>query len=146
MSTPHAITNEGIGGGPFLTMTIDATANQGFSQDDIDANTTACRISGDNEVGKGAAGEKLFGKVVWVSTDFVEGTTRPATCAVQSRGVARFISRSPAPEVNGMVELTGDGKLRKASSSTDIPASGHLHRGQVIAVDGSAGTCDVWLG
>lgn len=142
----YSVDNEGIGGGPFLTMTIDATTDMDFTQDDLDDNLTACRISDDNEVGMGAAGDKLFGKVVWVSTDMVSGTTRPATCAVQARGVARFVTDSPAPEVNGMVELAGGGKVRKSAADADIAVGGHLMRGQVIAVDAVNGTCDVWLG
>ncbi len=145
MST-YAIDNEGIGSGPFLTMSIDATTDLGFSQDDIDADTVACCVSANNEAGKGAAGDKLFGKVVWVSTDLVPGTTRPATCAVQARGVARFLYGTTTPEVNGMVELAGDGKVRKASADTDIAAGGHLMRGQVLAVNIADSTCDVWLG
>lgn len=144
MSTPLVIDNEGIGGGPFLTMSLDASA--GFTQDDIDSNTTACRMSDSNEVGKGSAGDKLFGKVVWVSTQLVNGTTRPVSCAIQARGVARFLTDTPAPDVNQMVELAGNGKVRKASADADIAVGGHLMRGQVIAVDSSNGTCDVWLG
>jgi len=144
MSDRYVIDNEGIGGGPFLTMTIAESG--GFSQEDVDANATACMISDNNEVSKGSAGDKLFGKVVWVSANVVPGTTRPDTCAVQARGVARFLTDSPAPLVNQMVELAGDGKVRKAAADADIAAGGHLMRGQVIAVDGDAGTCDVWLG
>lgn len=144
MSTPLVIDNEGIGGGPFLTMSVNASA--GFTQDDIDANTVACRISASNEVSKGAAGDKLFGKVVWVSTQLVSGTTRPVNCAVQARGVARFLTDTPTPEVNTMVELAGNGKVRKSSADADIAAGGHLMRGQVIAVDATNGTCDIWLG
>ncbi len=146
MSAPYTVTNEGIGGGPFLTMTIIDNGDKGFTQDDIESNSTACIVSGNNEVSKGSSGDKLFGKVVWVSTDLVPGTTRPATCAVQARGVARFSVGSPAPTVNGMVEVNGAGKVIKASAATDIPAGGHLHRGQVIAVNSGDGSCDVWLG
>ena len=64
MSNPYNIDNEGIGGGPFLSMTITDTANEGFTQTDIDNSTSACVISGDNEVGKGSAGGKLFGNRV----------------------------------------------------------------------------------
>ncbi|MFH0881665.1 MAG: hypothetical protein V2A56_01665 [bacterium] len=144
MSTPYVIDNEGIGGGPFLSMTINSSS--GFTQEDIDNNTTACRISGNNEVSKGSAGDKLFGKLVWVSTDLVPGTTRPASCAVQARGVARFAYEATAPQVNQMVEVAGTGKVRQASADTDIAAGGHLMRGQVIAVDSTNSTCDVWLG
>jgi hypothetical protein len=146
MSTPYTITNEGIGGGPFLTMTIDSTADKGFDQDDVENNTAACIVSGNNEVSKGSTGNKLFGKVVWVSTDLVSGTIRPATCAVQARGVARFLISTPVPEVNGMVEVNGLGRLIKSSSATDIPAGGQLTRGQVLAVDTTNATADVWLG
>ncbi len=146
MSVPYVIDNEGIGSGPFLSMTIDASTGEGFSQDDIDNNTTACVVSGNNEAGKGASGNKPFGKVVWVSTDFVSGTTRPASCAIQARGVARFKYVTPTPVVNKMVEVDGDGKVRLASADDDIAAGGHLSRGQVIAVDTTNLTCDVWLG
>ncbi len=146
MSTPYTVTNEGIGGGPFLTMTVTDTADKGFDQDDVDANTLACVISDNNEVSKGTSGNKLFGKVVWVSTDMVPGTSRPATCAVQARGVARFLISTPAPEVNGMVEVNGAGRVIKSSTATDIPAGGQLTRGQVIGVDTNLGICDVWLG
>ncbi len=142
----YSIDNEGIGSGPFLTMSIDATTDLGFDQDDVDNNATACVVSGNNEAGKGAAGNKVFGKVVWVSTDMVPGTTRPATCAVQARGVARFKYEAPTPAVNQMVEIAGEGKVRKASADADIAEGGHLMRGQVIAVNATDTTCDVWLG
>ncbi len=142
----YSIDNEGIGSGPFLSMTIDATADEDFAQNDIDSNSTACVISGNNEVGKGDAAAKLFGKVVWVSTELVSGTTRPSSCAVQARGVARFKYSGSAPSVNQMVEVDGDGSVQIATTATDIATGGHLHRGQVIAVDTTNTTCDVWLG
>jgi hypothetical protein len=143
MSTP-IVDNEGIGGGPFLTMQVAESA--GFTADDVDDNLTACRVSDDNEASKGAAGDKLFGKVVWASSELVSGTTRPVSVAVQARGVARFVYDSPAPTVNSMVELAGGGKVRLASADADLSAGGHLGRGQVVAVNATAGTCDVWLG
>ena len=146
MSSPYTIDNEGIGSGPFLTMTIDQTADRDFNQDDLDDNLTACVISDSNEIGMGTAGSKLFGKVVWVSSDLVSGTTIPATCAVQARGVARFPYVATAPEVNQMVEVDGSGKVLQATQDADIAAGGHLMRGQVIAVDTVNQTCDVWLG
>jgi len=146
MSSPYSIDNDGIGGGPFLTMSVDATANKDFTQTDLDNNLTACVVSDDNEVGMGSAGDKLFGKVVWVSTTFVSGSTIPETCAVQARGVARFVYEATAPNVNQMVEVAGNGKVRQASADADIAAGGHLMRGQVIAVNATDSTCDVWLG
>lgn len=144
MSTPHVIDNEGIGGGPFLTMAVSETG--GFIQDDLDGNLTACAVTANNEVGKATLGARLFGKVVWVSTETVEGTTRPVSCAVQARGVARFAYVAPAPVVNRMVELAGGGKVTKSAADADIEAGGPLSRGQVIAVDSVNQTCDVWLG
>jgi len=143
---PYIPDNEGVGGGPFLTMTILDVADQSFGQDDLEAGKTACVVTGNNEVGKGSAGKRLFGKVVWVSTETLEGSTVPATCAVQARGVARFTTSSPTPQVNQMVEVAGDGTVRQASASADLPAGGPPVKGQVIAVDTANNTCDVWLG
>jgi len=146
MSSQFNIDNNGIGGTPFLTFSIDTTADKDFVQSDLDNNLTACVISDDNEVGMGSAGDKLFGKVVWVSQELQAGTTIPALCAVQARGVARFKYVATAPEINQMVEVDGAGKVRQATADADIAAGGHLMRGQVIAVDATAETCDVWLG
>jgi len=146
MSSRFQIDNAGIGGTPFLTFSVDTTANRDFTQDDLDDNLTACVVSDSNEVGMGAAGDKLFGKVVWVSQELQSGTTVPALCAVQARGVARFKFSATAPSVNQMVEVDGAGKVRQAAADEDIAAGGHLTRGQVIAVDTAATTCDVWLG
>jgi len=146
MASQFQIDNSGIGGTPFLTFTVDTTADKDFIQSDLDDNLTACVISASNEAGMGNAGDKLFGKVVWVSQELQSGTTVPTLCAVQARGVARFKYVATAPEVNQMVEVDGAGKVRQASADADIAAGGHLMRGQVIAVDAGAGTCDVWLG
>lgn len=146
MSSPYQIDNTGIGGTPFLTFSVDTTATKDFTQTDLDNNLVACVVSGNNEVGMGAAGDKLFGKVVWVSQELQSGTTVPALCAVQARGVARFKYSATTPVVNQMVEVDGTGKVRQVGADADIAAGGHLARGQVIAVDSTAGTCDVWLG
>lgn len=146
MASQFQIDNNGIGGTPFLTFSVDTTENLDFTQSDLDNNLTACVISGNNEVGMGQAGDKLFGKVVWVSQELQSGTTIPALCAVQARGVARFKYAATTPEINQMVEVDGAGKVRQASADADIAAGGHLMRGQVIAVDTDATTCDVWLG
>lgn len=146
MASQFNIDNSGIGGTPFLTFSVDTTADLDFSQSDLDNNLTACVISDDNEVGMGADGSKLFGKVVWVSQELQSGTTIPALCAVQARGVARFNYVATAPVINQMVEVDGAGKVKKAAADADIAAGGHLMRGQVIAVDTGANTCDVWLG
>lgn len=146
MASQFQIDNNGIGGTPFLTFTVDTTANKDFVQTDLDNNYAACIIAGDNKVGMGAAGDKLFGKVVWVSQELQSGTTIPALCAVQARGVARFKYAATTPVINQMVEVDGTGKVRQATADVDIAAGGHLMRGQVIAVNTTDTTCDVWLG
>ena len=146
MSSQFNIDNSGIGGTPFLTFQVDTTADLDFSQSDLDNNLTACVISANNEVGMGSDGDKLFGKVVWVSQELQSGTSIPALCAVQARGVARFKYVATTPVINQMVEVDGAGKVKQASADVDIAAGGHLMRGQVIAVDTTNTTCDVWLG
>jgi len=147
MSSQFTVDNEGVGSSGLLTMAVDSTASKDFTQDDLDGNLTACIISDNNEVGMGSAGNKLFGKVIAVSEEMQNGTTIPAYCTVQARGVARFkYNTGAAPAVNQMVEVDGAGKVRQASADADIAAGGHLMRGQVIAVDTTNETCDVWLG
>jgi len=145
MASLIKIDNNGIGGTPFLTFAVDTTGGMDFTQSDLDDNLTACIVSAGNEAGMGSASDKLFGKVVWVSQELQADTTIPALCAVQARGVARF-RYTGNMFVNQMVEVDGAGKVRQASADADIAAGGHLMRGQVIAVDSEAGTCDVWLG
>jgi hypothetical protein len=146
MASQFEIDNEGIGKHPLLTFKVDTATGKDFTQTDLDGNLTACIISDNNEVGMGSAGDKLFGKVIAVSTDYQPGTAIPATCTVQARGVARFSYVTPAPLVNQMVEVNGAGKVRQATADADIAAGGHLMRGQVIAINSTDGTCDVWLG
>jgi len=146
MASQFKIDNNGIGGTPFLTFAVDTGAGKDFTQSDLDNNYTACIISDTSEVGMGSAGDKLFGKVVWVSQELQPGTAIPALCAVQARGVARFKYAATTPLVNQMVEVDGAGKVRQAAADVDIAAGGHLMRGQVIALDATTGTCDVWLG
>ena len=95
MASQFQIDNNGIGGTPFLTFTVDTSANKDFTQTDLDNNLSACVISADNEVGMGSAGDKLFGKVVWVSQELQAGTTvrRSARC----RLVAWRASSTPLP-------------------------------------------------
>jgi hypothetical protein len=131
----------------YLTMQVDATTDKDFSETDVVTNNlTACVISANNEVGMGAAGDKLFGKVVNVSKELQSGTTLPVSCTVQVRGVARFAYASTAPTVGQMVEVDGAGKVRVAAADADIAAGGLLAKGQTIAADATNATCDVWLG
>ncbi len=147
MASQFTVDNDGVGASGLLTMRIDTTSGKDFTQDDLDDNLTACVVSDNNEVGMGADGDKLFGKVIAVSDERQSGTTIPAYCTVQARGVARFrYNTDAAPSVNEMVEVDGAGKVKQASADADIAAGGHLMRGQVIAVDSTNETVDVWLG
>ena len=146
MSSQFIVDNNGVGMHPTLTMTVDTTADKDFSQTDLDSNLTACIVSANNEVGMGATGAKLFGKVVAISTE-VDSSGIPVTCTVQARGIARFMyNTGAAPAVNQMVEVDGAGKVRLAAADADIAAGGHVMRGQVIAKDTTNETVDVWLG
>jgi hypothetical protein len=147
MSSQFIVDNEGVGASGLLTMAVDASADKDFTQEDLDSNLTACVVSASNEVGMGADGAKLFGKVIAVSEELQEGTTIPSYCSVQARGVARLqYNPDYAPQVNQMVEVDGAGKVKQASAAESIAAGGHLCRGQVIAIDATNHTCDVWLG
>jgi hypothetical protein len=141
------IENNGIGGTPFLTFTVDITQDKDFTQSDLDNNLTACVISNNNEVGMGNPGDKLLGRVGWVSQELQDGTRVPALCAVQARGVARFkYDYNNPPVVNGMIEIAGGGKVRRTSRDGLYSPNGHMYRGQVLSVDEGNQTCDVWLG
>ena len=147
MSSQFNIDNSGIGGSPFLTFSVDTTKDKDFTQSDIDDNLTSCVISDDNEVGMGNDGDKLFGKVIWVCQKLKSGTTVPELCYVQARGVARFkYDAHNVPDLNQMVVVDGKGNVKHSTSLHNYDADGHLFRGQVIAVDTEAQTCDVWLG
>lgn len=141
MPSQYTFDNNGIGGTPFLSLDVDTTKGRDFTQDDLDNNLTACVVSDSNKIGKGNAGDILLGKVVWVSQQLQTGTTTPALCAVQARGVARFnYDPYDPPRFKVGVVVDGHGKIR-GSSNQDITA-----RGAVIAIDTEAQTCDVWLG
>lgn len=146
MASQFTIDNAGLGWEPGLTLGVDTTSAKDFSQTDLDSNLTAGRISGNNIIGMGSSGDKLFGKVLAVSTDKTAGGI-PLSCTVQARGVARFkYNTGGAPAVNQMVELDGAGKVQVATADADIAAGGHLARGMVIAKDTTNETVDVWLG
>lgn len=81
MASSFPFDNENIGAGPFLTMKVANAAGQTITQSDIDGGVAACVITDNNTVGKGAAGGRLFGKVIWVSDDLVVGTTVPVLCS-----------------------------------------------------------------
>ncbi len=141
----YSINNDGAGGNLSLTFVVDTSSGKDFSLADLDNNLSACTMSGSNAVGMGSAGGRLAGKVTKVSEELHAGTAIPAVCTVQVTGVARFFYSGTAPSVGNKVEVDGTGKVRRATTSSDVPVGGSLHRGLVIAVDTSATTCDVLL-
>lgn len=141
----YSISNDGAGSNLLLTFAVDTTSNKDFTQADLDNGLGACIVSANNEIGMGSAGGRLAGKVIKVSEEMQPGTAVPAVCSVQVTGVARFLYSGTAPSVGNKVEVDGTGKVRKASTSTDVPAGGTTHRGLVVAVNTSATTCDVLL-
>ena len=145
MTTTYTITNDGAGANLLLTFEVDATANQDFTQTDLDNSLTACAMTANNKVGMGTAGGRLLGKVIKVSEELQAGTAIPAICTVQVTGVARFKYAATTPVIGQKVELDGAGKVRQAATSTDVPAGGTKHRGIVLAVNTSDTTCDVLL-
>jgi hypothetical protein len=145
MSTNYKISNEGAGSDLLLTFEVDTTANKDFTATDLDSNLTCAVMAAANKVGMGAAGDRIIGKVIKVSEELQSGTAVPALATVQVNGVARFLYSSTAPTVGQKVEADGAGKVRIASTSTDVPAGGTKHRGLVIAVNTTDTTVDVLL-
>jgi len=145
MSTNYKITNEGAGADLLLTFEVDTTANKDFTQTDLDGNLTAAAMAASNKVGMGSAGDRIIGKVLKVSEELQSGTAVPALATVQVAGVARFLYSGTAPSVGQKIEADGTGKVRIASTSTDVPAGGTKHRGLVIAVSTTDTTVDVLL-
>jgi hypothetical protein len=145
MSTTYSVSNEGAGDHVLLTFEVDASANQDFTQADLDNNLTAAVMTANNKVGMGTAGGRLIGKVIKVSEEMQTGTAIPALCTVQVTGIARFRYSATTPGIGQKVEVDGAGKVRQAGTLTDVPAGGTKHRGLVIAVYTSDSTCDVLL-
>ncbi len=145
MPTSFRIDNDGAGSNLLLTFEVDTTSNKDFTWSDLDSNLTAAAMADHNKVGMGAAGSRLIGKVISVSEALVSGTAVPQLCTVQVTGVARFLYSGTAPAVGQKVECDGTGKVRRATTSADVPTGGTTHRGLVIAVDTTATTCDVLL-
>lgn len=144
MST-YTVSNEGAGANLLLTFEIDTTANQDFTLTDLDNGLAACALTANNKIGMGSAGSRLLGKVIKVSEELQAGTSIPAFATVQVTGVARFKYAATTPVVGQKVELDGTGKVRQATTSTDVPAGGTKHRGLVLAVYTADTSCDVLL-
>ena len=138
--------NEGVGQDANLTMDNDTTSGKDFTQTDLDNGLCACVLAGNNKVGMGSSGDKLFGGVINVNSE-VDTNDIPVDVTVTPRGVKRFkYNTGGAPSVGQMVEVDGAGKVQVAAADADIAEGGHLMRGQVIAMNTTNETVDVWLG
>jgi len=109
---------------------------QGFTQEDLDNNLTACTMGKEESVRKGVYGDRLLGKVVWVSQELQEGTTIPALCAVQARGMAEFKFESPL-KPNDAVCINGEGRVCYQDDEGD---------GYVTIIRNEEQTAEIWLG
>jgi len=139
-----SVDDDGVESSGLLTM-----LNQGFTQEDLDANLTACMYSGNNAVNKGNMGDMLLGKVIAISKEKHPDTGMALYATVYARGVARFqYSTCGKPDIGRPVCLAGEGKVCRPGSTF---IDGNIlnwasSRGVVIAIDKECSTCDVWLG
>ena len=148
MATAYVPNNEGIGANCVGTFLIDPTAGQDFSQTDLDANLSSCSIdsySATPTVSMGAAGGRLLGKVLALSSELQAGTAVPVWCTVQMTGVARFKYVATTPVIGNKVMVDGAGAVKQATTATDVAAGGTVDRGLVIAVYSATTECDVLL-
>lgn len=143
MGNQYAISNEGVIG-PYLTMDNDTTANMDFTNTDVAAGRKACVLAGNNKVGMGSDGDRLFGAVIAVS-DEVDSSGIPERVTVQVRGVVTIGYVATTPVVGGEVEVDGAGKVSKSTAEASYPAGGHSASGIVINVNTTNSTCDILL-
>jgi hypothetical protein len=152
ITDPFEFGNVGVGMEPLRTMDVAASTDD-IVQADIDALqiagqgvtvAVACELVGNNKVGMGTTGHKLYGGVVAVSPQ-LDANSIPVSCSVQVTGVCRFKYSGTAPSVGQMVELNGDGTVDQLAADADIAAGGHLGRGMVVAVDTTNTMVDVDL-
>ena len=126
---PRIVENEEQG---FLAISLNieyAGGAYSLTEDDI-GNPVA--LTGNNEVSDGADGEAFIGKLIAVSED-------GSIATVQIKGVCKDLPYSgTAPVIGWPVQMSGAGTVDKGV--TDGVRSGFT-----LAVNTSAGTCDVLL-
>ena len=137
----YGMENDGVGSTPYVLFRNSSLS--GFRQADIDNGTCACTVVANNAVGKGNKGDRLFGKVVWVSsTEFWTDLDIPKVCSVQLKGVATLRSESLKSH-SQLVVLDGKGGLipfgQKASWL-------HKARMGILAIEVELKRLSFWLG
>ena len=122
----RSVSNNGIGA-LYGTFDVDKTGSDyDLTADDVGK---AVALSGDNEVDFGADAGLLLGRLEHVQ----EGIA-----TVQVSGVVRLPYVTTAPTVGDQVVINGSGSVKQVGT-------GEPGRGIVLAVDGTASTCDVLL-
>jgi predicted RecA/RadA family phage recombinase len=124
-----------IAGAVFAAFKVHQTSG---SDDLTDADiNTAVNILGNYEVGPGANGDVLLGKLVDLSlTDADEGN-RVAT--VQIVGIMTLPAATTVPSVGDRVVVNGSGSVKQAPAlGGNDPAGGNVARGTVIDVNGTS--------
>lgn len=126
-------------GGVYASFKVHQTAGVDDLQDDDIGK--AVTIAGNYEVGLGANGDILLGKLIDLSLTDADNGKRTAT--VQIGGVMTLPVAATIPAVGNRVVVNGAGAVRQAPALTGYdPAGGNLARGTVIKVNG---TTDVTL-
>jgi hypothetical protein len=96
----------------------------------------AVSLSGNNEVGLGANGGQLLGKLIDLSLTDADNGKRVAT--VQIAGICVLAAAATVPVVGNRVVVNGAGAVRQAPVLTGYdPAGGNVARGTVIVVNGA---------
>ena len=136
------IDNSGIGGTPFLTFEnkhYEYTDHPDEAEEfQLGNHNSAGTIVENNTVGMVKCGEKVVGKVVWVSTEKSSRyPEKAALCALASKGVLRF-------NYTGITPKLMKGVIGGKTPGT-VQAGGHdaNANGSVVAVNEKKKTCDV---
>ena len=121
----------------FQTATFKVYQTAG-SDDLTDADLgKAVTILGNYEVGPGADGDVLIGKLISLSLTDADVGKRVAT--VQIGGVCTLPAAATVPSVGDKVVVDGSGSAKQAPSlAGDDPAGGNVARGTVVAVNGTS--------
>jgi hypothetical protein len=125
----------------FLTATFKIHQTAGL--DDLKDTDIGKAVSptGNNEIGFGANGGALLGKLIDLSLTDADNGKRVAT--VQIGGVCTLAAAATVPSIGNRVVVNGAGAVKQAPVLTGYdPAGGNVARGTVISING---TTDVTL-
>ena len=120
----------------FLTATFKI--HQTTSVDDLKDTDIgkAVSLTANNEIGFGANGAMLLGKLIELSLTDADNGKRVAT--VQIGGICTLTSAATTPAVGNRVVVNGAGAVRQAPVLAAYdPAGGNVARGTVVSVNGS---------